>query len=496
VEAESLEEGSALARNRTALQAGEDLSAELRRAAIILLSGRVVATIVPVLVILLVAERATGWRPAAVLAVQCLLWLFAAAVGYSIGGPTLTALGPRVAVARGVLLGIVLSGAAQNWLPGQHISFPVTLCVAMGVFVAGASWETFALEHVRPVTRLLIVGGGRGAQALIDQIREGRGFGYQVVGVVRELEQETSPLGSAPVLGSIDELESVIAASRPDIVVLAPGINPETFNRLLDAAEAGFRVVELAQFYEHAYGRVPVEDLTRAWFLSVLHLYQRPYSRLTKRTVDIVGAFLLLLLTLPLFPVLVILVRLSEGPILLRQVRLGEHGRLFTMYKFRTMRVDAEAHGEAVWAAEEDPRITRVGGVLRRLRLDELPQLWNIARGDMSLVGPRPERPEFSRELTLQVPYWTRRHLVKPGITGWAQVRRGYTASSAATSEKLSYDLWYIRHRSLTVDIAILLRTLAVVLRGDRSGRTVGADDQTHVASLADELVGQVQQHR
>lgn len=490
MEAQSLEEGSALARSRTALQADEGLSAKLRRAAIILSCGRAAATIIPVLVILLATDRTTGWRLAEALAVQCLLWTFAAAVGYSMGGPTLTALGPRVAVARGVLLGMILSGAAQNWLPGQHISFALTLCIGTGVFAAGAWWETFALQHVRPVTRLLIVGGGSGARALVDQIGDGRGLGYQVVGVVREFEQ-TSVLGTAPVLGSVNELESVIAASRPDIVVLAPGPNrPETFNRLLDAAEMGFRVVELAQFYEHAYGRVPVEDLTRAWFMSVLHLYQRPYSQLTKRTVDIVGAFLLLMLTLPLFPVLAILVRLSEGPILHRQVRLGEHGKLFTMYKFRTMRADAEADGEAIWAAEEDPRITHVGRVVRRLRMDELPQLWNVARGEMSLVGPRPERPEFIRELTAQVPYWTRRHLVKPGITGWAQVRRGYTASSAATSEKLSYDLWYIRHRSLTVDLAILLRTIAVVLSGDRSLR---AKVQAPVSSLSDELVAQVQ---
>jgi len=492
VEAQSLEEKSPLAAGRPALPADEDLPAKLRRAAIILACGRAAATIVPVLVILLAVDRAPGWRLAGVLAVQCVTWAFGAAIGYSIGGPTLTALGPRVAVARGVLLGILLSGAAENWLPGQDISGAATLCIGGGVFAASAWWETFALEHVRPVTRLLIVGGGGAARTLIDQIGEGRGFGYQVVGVVREFEQP-SAIGNAPVLGSVNELEDVIAASRPDIVVLAPGPNrPETFNRLLDAADAGFRVVELAQFYEHAYGRVPVEDLTRAWFMSVLHLYQRPYSRLTKRTVDVAGALLLLLLTLPLFPVLAFLVRLSDGPILHRQVRMGEHGRLFTMYKFRTMHADAEAHGEAVWAAEDDPRITHVGAVVRRLRLDELPQLWNVARGDMSLVGPRPERPEFLRELVSEVPYWTRRHLVKPGITGWAQVRRGYTASAAATSEKLSYDLWYIRHRSLSVDLAILLRTLVVVLSGDRSSQRIATADGEAPASLADELVAQV----
>jgi len=497
LDAPSLKNESALAHDAIAPHIGSDMPAKRPRATVVLLTGRAVATLFPVLAILSVTEHSQGWRLAGTLAVQCLAWTLAAAVGYSIGGPTLTALGPRVAVARGVLFGIVLSGASQTWLSGQRVSVGVTLCIGAATFVAGAWWETFALRRVVPVTRLLIVGGGRGARALIEEIAEGRGFGYEVVGVVQESENGAATFGGAPVLGTVNELGSVIAASHPNLVVLAPGPNRlETFHRLLDAAEAGFRVVELAHFYEHAYGRVPVADLTRAWFMSVLHLYQRPYSRLTKRSLDIVGACLLLLLTLPLFPVLALLVRMSEGPVLFRQIRMGEHGRLFTIYKFRTMRADAEAHGVAIWAAEEDPRVTRVGSVARRLRLDELPQLWNVVRGDMSLVGPRPERPEFMDELMLQVPYWTRRHLVKPGITGWAQVRRGYTASAAATSEKLSYDLWYIRHRSLTVDLAILLRTVAVVLSGDRSKRWAAQSRPTAVrdTTLADELVAQLKQ--
>jgi lipopolysaccharide/colanic/teichoic acid biosynthesis glycosyltransferase len=155
--------------------------------------------------------------------------------------------------------------------------------------------------------------------------------------------------------------------------------------------------------------------------------------------------------------------------VILRQVRLGEHGKLFTIFKFRTMRADAEGSGQAVWAVDHDPRLTRTGGIMRRLRLDELPQLWNVFRGEMSLVGPRPERPEFLADLSQHLPYWTRRHLIKPGLTGWAQVRQGYAGSADETATKLSYDFWYLRHRSLTVDLAILLRTLGVVLHGDRS---------------------------
>jgi len=438
-----------------------------RRAALLVLSGRIGAGAIPAAAIIIGATDGPFTGRLGTAAVHSFVWSVAVALGSSLGGAASTALGPRVAVGRGILLGLLGSAAADTWLPSQHIAVIITFMIGAAAFAIGACWESFALRHVVPRRRLLIVGNSPGAQRLIDVIRSGRGRGYVVVGIVHD---EQLPSDSyAPRLGTVAALDTVIESIKPDIVVLAPGPNrPEAFQKLLDAAEGGFRVIELAQFYEHAYGRVPVEDLTRAWFMSVLHLYQRPYSQLTKRTLDIVGACALFIVTLPLFPLLALFVRQSgTGSIILRQVRLGEHGKLFTIYKFRTMRVDAEAAGTAVWADAEDPRATRTGNLMRRLRLDELPQLWNIVRGDMSLVGPRPERPEFLEELSRRVPYWSRRHLVKPGLTGWAQVRQGYAASPEATSEKLSYDLWYIRHRSLTVDIAILLRTFAVVVHGD-----------------------------
>ena len=171
---------------------------------------------------------------------------------------------------------------------------------------------------------------------------------------------------------------------------------------------------------------------------------------------------------------------------ILRQVRLGEHGKLFTIYNSGRCVRDAEASWTAVWAGAQDPRLTRTGGVMRRLRLDELPQLWNVFRGDMSLVGPRPERPEFLSALNRHLPYWTRRHSIKPGLTGWAQVRQGYAASADETATKLSYDFWYLRHRSLTVDLAILLRTVLVVLQGDRMASRSPAPVAATVADFYD----------
>jgi exopolysaccharide biosynthesis polyprenyl glycosylphosphotransferase len=238
---------------------------------------------------------------------------------------------------------------------------------------------------------------------------------------------------------------------------------PEVFAALGSVGGLGFRVVGLPEFYEHAFGRVPVRRMTDAWFMSVLHLYQRSYTRTSKRAFDIIVAALGLLLVAPLFPLIALLVKRSQGPVFYGQTRLGEQGRPFRILKFRTMRMNAEEEG-AVWAQQSDPRTTQIGRLLRKTRLDEIPQLLNVLRGDMSIVGPRPERPEFLGLLEETVPFWSRRHLLRPGITGWAQLRAGYTADALATEEKLSYDLWYLRHQSLVVDLLICARTLPSLL--------------------------------
>jgi lipopolysaccharide/colanic/teichoic acid biosynthesis glycosyltransferase len=238
---------------------------------------------------------------------------------------------------------------------------------------------------------------------------------------------------------------------------------------LLDLAPVGFRVVGVSHFIEHALGRVPLRHITPAWFMSMLHLRQKPYTRLAKRVFDLAVSSLGLLLVAPLLPILVLLVRTTPGPIIYRQTRLGEGGRHFTIFKFRTMLVDAEDNGSPRFAQEHDSRVTRIGRILRQTHLDELPQLWNVLKGEMSVVGPRPERPEFVDLLERTVPFWTRRLLVKPGITGWAQLRCGYAFDSDSAAEKLSYDLWYLRNRDVVVDLAICAKTITALLF--RSGR-------------------------
>jgi len=222
--------------------------------------------------------------------------------------------------------------------------------------------------------------------------------------------------------------------------------------------------MDALEFGELAFGRVSSRPIPPSWFTGVLGVDAMVYPARVKRVFDATFAATALLLTIPLLLLIASLLRLS-GPVFYRQLRSGEGGTLFQILKFRTMVVDAE-RGVAVWASENDPRVTRIGRILRRSRLDELPQLWNVLRGEMSIVGPRPERPEYLEMLRKEVPFWSRRHLLKPGITGWAQVHLAYTGDVTGAASKLSYDLYYLKHRSLALDFMILLKTVRIVVSG------------------------------
>jgi exopolysaccharide biosynthesis polyprenyl glycosylphosphotransferase len=428
------------------------------------------AVLLPVAAVVLALPDHSAQSRIIGVAVLTAIWGVSIGIGSALSGASLRALGPQVPVGFGVLIAVAVTAATSALRPGEHLSPAAIGFLALAVFLLATAWEMLAVRKFRPAVRLLLVGGVAEAEALLQDLVFCSG--YDLIGVVDVVPDADEPDPAIVLRGRLSELAFALAKHQPDLVILAPGSRtPPTISVLLDAAEAGFRVVTLSEFYEYAFGRVPIDDLSHDWFVSILHLYQRRYSRGVKRGLDLVGASFLILLTLPLFPLLAIFVKQTEGPLIFRQARLGEHGRLFTIYKFRTMHADAEPGGAAVWASSHDPRLTRAGELMRRLRLDELPQLWNVIRGDMSLVGPRPERPEFLEELTVRVPFWMRRHLIKPGLTGWAQVRQGYTASAEETATKLSYDLWYLRHRSFTVDLAILLRTFAVVLHLGSAGR-------------------------
>ncbi|MFU8831348.1 MAG: TIGR03013 family XrtA/PEP-CTERM system glycosyltransferase [Wenzhouxiangella sp.] len=257
-----------------------------------------------------------------------------------------------------------------------------------------------------------------------------------------------------------------------DIVVASDDLRGGlSMDELMACRLAGINVLRLDTFYEREMGRVLLEGLRPSWFVFTGKFDRSVLRRFNKRVFDLVSATLILALAWPLMLLVALAIRLEDrGPALYWQTRTGEGGREFVLVKFRSMRDDAEGDGVARWASADDDRVTRVGRIIRKLRLDELPQLYNVLRGDMSMVGPRPERPQIVSELKQQIPYYELRHSVRPGVTGWAQLRYPYGSSVADAVEKLRYDLYYVKKQSLLFDLQILLQTVEVVLfrRGSR----------------------------
>jgi len=272
-------------------------------------------------------------------------------------------------------------------------------------------------------------------------------------------------------LGSIQSFGAeALKVLGVNVVVICVGTNLDEQNAglLLRLPLDGIEVLNKGAFMEEHFRQISTEYPNPHWFVSSPSVPGNPSIFAAKRIVSLCLATLGLLASLPLWPVIALAIKLDDrGPVLFRQRRVGWRGRGFNMLKFRTMRTDAEKTG-AQWAAEDDPRVTRVGRFLRATRLDELPQLWNVIKGEMALVGPRPERPEFVCELAGEIPFYEQRHLVPPGITGWAQIRYRYGASKEDARRKLELDLYYVRHLSLSFDIEILMRTIPLVMKGSR----------------------------
>jgi exopolysaccharide biosynthesis polyprenyl glycosylphosphotransferase len=318
----------------------------------------------------------------------------------------------------------------------------------------------------RPL-RAVVVGSPSTARLLLREPLAPGAPAFELAGLV--VDGGSAGAGDGlPVLGEVDDLEAILGDTPCDLVVIGSRTGrPAIFARLLAVSHLRLHIVELPEFFEREFGRVPVEEITSVWFLQALNRTRGGPAAAVKRVLDVLVALGVGLLAAPLAIGAAIAVRLtSPGPILYRQLRVGEHGRPYWVMKFRSMRVDAEADGAAVWASTDDPRTTSVGKHLRRFRIDELPQLLNVLRGDMTMVGPRPERPEFVEDLVEAVPFYEPRHMTKPGLTGWAQVTAGYAATLDDSRLKLSYDLYYLKHRSLALDLTILLRTVGVVLKG------------------------------
>ncbi len=266
-----------------------------------------------------------------------------------------------------------------------------------------------------------------------------------------------------------DDLNHVDSAALRGVIILPDMIDDAIAHELIAIRLGGTRVFNVAEFYERFLYKVPLQFLRKVWFATSAEfgLIHHDIVLRAKRVVDIILSVMLLSTLFPMMILVGLVVfAYDRGPAFYSQIRVGVNGELFRVYKFRTMVTDAEKEGGHQWAAKEDNRITSIGRVLRATRLDELPQLWNVLRGDMSFIGPRPERPEFVTELEKAIPFYQYRHVVKPGLTGWAQVMYPYGASQEDSERKLEYDLYYIRHFSLMLDVFIVLKTIRVVLFG------------------------------
>jgi sugar transferase (PEP-CTERM system associated) len=355
------------------------------------------------------------------------------------------------------------AGAASIIIAFLYLVMP-SLAIGNGIFVSSlviflAAIITWRLIFLRFTSssqldeRILMVGTGPTARTIARQIQGQHDFGYRVVGFVDE---------------NTDNLLQLVHDRAVDRIVVAVSDRRGRLplGELLEAKLSGIEVEDATTIYERLTGKILIDDLKPSWMIFSNGFVVSKATRVLKRAIDLVLAAIVLTLGAPLMLLTAIAVRLdSAGPILYSQERVGENGRLFTVYKFRSMRADAET-GTPIWAQTGDTRITRVGRFIRATRLDELPQLWNILKGAMSFVGPRPERPFFVDQLKQEIPYYQQRHAVKPGLTGWAQVKYQYGSSVEDAMEKLRYDLYYIKHLSIALDLSILFDTVKVILFG------------------------------
>jgi sugar transferase (PEP-CTERM system associated) len=316
--------------------------------------------------------------------------------------------------------------------------------------------------------RVVIAGAGKAGRALYDALKTRQG--YQVVGFIDDDPTTWGRSYSPSVLGGSEVLHEMAAMDELDTVVIAiTGIKgPRLLRSALQCKMRGVRVYDMPTFYKKLTGKLPVEHLDDFWLVNtpIAGVMRNIYTTRIKAASDVLLSAAGLVLSSPVLLLSALAIRLeSRGPVFFRQKRVGLNNRVFEVVKLRSMRADAEREG-AVWAEKGDPRVTRVGRVIRKLRIDEIPQMWNVLRGEMSFVGPRPERPEFVSLLGRKIPYYSLRHFVKPGITGWAQVNYPYGASEEDALEKLKYDLFYIKHLSPILELKILVKTAKVVLFG------------------------------
>jgi len=311
--------------------------------------------------------------------------------------------------------------------------------------------------------KIFVAGSGKRAERLVAGLRGRKDLGIEVVAW-------SGALGSEPTRDELGASLFKIARNRGVdriIVALDDRRGSLPVSELLELKLSGVRIEEATTLLERISGKIELDQLRPSWLIFSSGFSLGLMNQLLRRLFSSLVALAILLITLPLMPFIILAIKVSSaGPVFYRQLRVGRNGKNFHCYKFRTMRKDAEADSGATWASDDDPRITRVGSLLRKARLDEIPQLWNVLKGDMGFVGPRPERPEFVEWLSREIPFYNLRHVIRPGLSGWAQVRYKYGNSVEDARQKLEYDLYYIKNCSIGLDFLILFETLKTVTLG------------------------------
>ena len=367
-----------------------------------------------------------------------------------------------------IALAVIFYGLPQLMI-GRGVSL-IALPLALVLMISWRVSIHWLLGHPRVGERILIVGSGDTAIEIAREVLDRRDAGYRIVGFVdNKPELVGRSIINPRVIGVTSEMAALVKRENVDRIIVAMGEQRGQFpvQQLLDLSLSGhIAIEECASFYERLTGRVNLNMMRPSWLIFSARRRQARMSGLVRallhRGIALCGA----VLSLPFVIITVILIKLeSPGPVLYKQERVGKNGRKFMVLKFRSMRVDAEKDGP-VWAKNRDDRVTRVGRVIRKIRVDEIPQFWNILKGEMNFVGPRPERPHFVSQLAEEIPFYEQRHLIPPGLTGWAQIKYPYGSSIEDARQKLQYDLYYIKNQTLMLDAAIIFETAKTILFG------------------------------
>lgn len=367
-----------------------------------------------------------------------------------------------VPIAYGIFAILPLTGMNHEFLQLSAMS------AVFGMLVTRVSASHAPTTNIL-TRRILVFGTGTRAMGVKRALNKSDPSA-EIMGFFPSFNEEEVAVPSRMIIPSKQSLTDTAISMKVEEIVVAVterrgGAMP--LRELLDCKLQGIKVLDLASHFEQTLGQIRLESLYAGWLIFGEGFSQGAGRTFVKRLFDIVCASILILLALPMMAVAAIAIVIENGfPILYRQERVGLNGRLFNVIKFRSMRRDAEKDGQPVWAKAQDSRVTKIGKIIRKLRIDELPQLFSVLKGDMSLVGPRPERPFFVDQLTKEIPFYAVRHSVKPGVTGWAQVRYHYGATVEDSAEKLQYDLYYVKNHSLFLDILVLFETVGVVLTG------------------------------